>query len=527
LPLRDSMGTVIGLCGISTDITELKQAEEAKDRLLKAISAATEGIAITDDKDRFVYVNNAHARIYDRLSDELIGKTWRDTVTPELIPMFEKAISETLHNRAVGTWSVESPALRKDGTIIPTEITSTSLWDEKDNYLGHICIVRDITERKLLEEERLKTQKLEAIGTIAGGIAHDFNNLLQGVFGYISMAKMNLDRKERSLRMLQEAEKALDISVNLTTQLLTFSKGGKPVKRKIQLKSVIETSARFALSGSSVDLRIRFDEDLWSVDADEGQIGQVIQNIVLNAEQAMPMGGIIVMTARNVSSSEKELPPVLNPGNYVVISIKDSGVGIPEQYLSKIFDPYFTTKDKGSGLGLATSYSIIKNHGGVIDVKSKIGEGTIFLVYLPAVETVETSTMPVFKDVRSFKRGRILLMDDEDIVRNIAGDMLRSLGHEVELAEDGKEAIDKYRKSVRSGKKFDIVIMDLTIRGGMGGGKAIKELLAIDPDIKAIVSSGYSDDVVMSEYATLGFKARLSKPYKLEDLRDTLNNLID
>ncbi|MFZ2198423.1 MAG: PAS domain S-box protein, partial [Thermodesulfovibrionales bacterium] len=436
LPLRDSMGTVTGLCGISTDITERKQAEETKDRLLKAVSAATEGIAITDDKDRFIYVNDAHARIYGCLPDELIGKTWRDTVTPEVESLVERDFSKILHNRAVGIWSGESPALRKDGTILPTEVTATSRWDEKGNYLGHICIVRDISERKLLEEEQLKTQKLEAIGTLAGGIAHDFNNLLQAVFGYISMAKMTLDQKERSLTMLEEAEKALDISVNLTTQLLTFSKGGKPVKRKIQLKSVAETSARFALSGSSVDLRIKFDEDLWTVDADEGQIGQVIQNLVLNAEQAMPMGGTIVITARNVNAGKKELPTVLKPGNYVVISIKDSGIGIPEQYLPKIFDPYFTTKDKGSGLGLATSYSIIKNHGGLIDVKSKAGEGTIFFVYLPAVETMETSTVPVCNDVRSFRKGRILLMDDEDIVRNIGGDMLRSLGHEVESAED-------------------------------------------------------------------------------------------
>jgi CheY-like chemotaxis protein len=241
----------------------------------------------------------------------------------------------------------------------------------------------------------------------------------------------------------------------------------------------------------------------------------------------MPMGGTITITAKNVSSSQKELPPVLQHGNYVVISIIDRGIGIPEQYLPKIFDPYFTTKDKGSGLGLATSYSIIKNHGGLINVKSKLGEGTTFSVYLPAAEIVETSAATVSKNVRALRKARILLMDDEDIVRNIAAVMLRSLGHEVELAEDGKEAIDKYRESMRSGRRFDIVVMDLTIRGGMGGEEAIKVLLEIDPGVKAIVSSGYTESSVISEYEAIGFKACLIKPYDIVSLNKTLNSLLD
>ena len=647
---------ISGVLVTMRDINERKQAEEMQDRLLKAIAAVTEGIAITDDKDRFIYVNHAHARIYGYLPDELIGKTWRDTVTPELISLIGGDLSKTLHNRDVGIWAGECPTLRKDGTMLPTEITATSRWDETGNYLGHICIVRDISERKrteealinreqfirnildtvdegfivvdrdfriltankaycsqvgescdsvigrhcyeishktlrqcyeageecavrhvfetgephtalhkhpdakgsvlyvetkafpikdstgavtsviemvnnitekhLLEEEQLKTQKLEAIGTLAGGIAHDFNNLLQGVFGYISMAKMTLDQKERSLAMLEQAENALHMSVNLTTQLLTFSKGGKPLKKKIPLQSVIENSVKFALSGSRAEYRIKLDEGLWAVEADEGQIGQVIQNMVLNADQAMPLGGKIVVAAKNVQAPKHAHYQLLGEGKYVEVSVEDSGIGIPEQYLPKIFDPYFTTKDKGSGLGLATSYSVIKNHGGLIDVKSKLAEGTTFFVYLPAVEAVETSAVTVSEDVRALRKGRILLMDDEDIVRIIGGVMIRSLGHQVELVENGKEAIDKYRESMRSGRKFDIVIMDLTIRGGMGGEEAIKEFLEIDPDIKAIVSSGYADSSAISEYEAIGFKACLTKPYNLEDLRDTLNALL-
>jgi len=284
---------------------------------------------------------------------------------------------------------------------------------------------------------------------------------------------------------------------------------------------------KFALSGSRVDYRIKVDQELWTAEADEGQIGQVIQNLVLNAEQAMPMGGTITITAKNVSSPQKGLTPILRQGNYVLISIMDSGIGIPEQYLPKIFDPYFTTKDKGSGLGLATSYSIIKNHGGLIDVKSKLGEGTTFFVYLPATEALETSAVTVAEDVRALRKGRILLMDDEDIVRNIAGVMIRSLGHEVELAINGEEAVAKYREAEKTGRPFDIVIMDLTVRGGMGGEEAINELLQIDPDIKAIVSSGYTVSSAISEYRKIGFRACLTKPYDMVSLNAALNSLLD
>jgi two-component system cell cycle sensor histidine kinase/response regulator CckA len=387
--------------------------------------------------------------------------------------------------------------------------------------------VNNITEKHLLEEEQLKTQKLEAIGTLAGGIAHDFNNLLQGVFGYISMAKLMHDQKQKSLDMLEQAERALHMSVNLTSQLLTFSKGGKPVTKRIALRTVIENSVKFALSGSRVDYSIQVDEGLRMVEADEGQIAQVIQNLIMNADQAMPMGGTITITARDVGPRRKGLQHIFQRGNYVEISVKDSGIGIPEQYLPKIFDPYFTTKDKGSGLGLATSYSIIKNHGGVIDVKSILGEGTAFFVYLPAVDKGETKSEILPANVQPAKKGRILLMDDEDIVRNIAGMMIRSLGHEVDLAKDGEEAVAWYRESMKTDREFDIVILDLTIRGGMGGEETIKELREIDPDIKAIVSSGYADSSAISEYKAIGFNACLTKPYDIESLNRTLNGLLD
>jgi signal transduction histidine kinase/CheY-like chemotaxis protein len=423
-----------------------------------------------------------------------------------------------------------SAALHKhpdsDGHILYVETKAYPIKDASGNVISVIETVNNITERHLLEEERLKTQKLESIGTLAGGIAHDFNNLLQGIFGYISMAKLTHDQREKSLAMLEQAEKALHQSVNLTSQLLTFSKGGKPVKKRMSLLPMIENAARFALSGSRSECRITCDPGLWQVEADEGQLGQVIQNIVLNADQAMPLGGSIEITVRNISTADAQRPRSLGARNHVLISIRDSGVGISEHYLTKIFDPYFTTKEKGSGLGLATSYSIIRNHDGLIEVTSAVGKGTTFLIYLPAVEPVAEQTRKGSAPATPIRSGRVLVMDDEQVVRDVIGELLRVLGHETAFAENGEAALTIYREAMASGRPFDIAILDLTIRGGMGGLETVGKLLEADPTAKAIVSSGYSDDAALSNYRALGFKAFLQKPYKIEELRATVSSLL-
>ena len=513
--------------------TERKQAEEKvrqSERLIRNIlDTVDEGFIVIDRDFRILTANKAYCSQVEESCDSVIGRQCYEISHKALRPCYEEG--EECAVRHVFDTGEPHTALHKHpdskDSILYVETKAFPIKDSTGAVTSVIETINNITEKHLLEEEQLKSQKLEAIGTLAGGIAHDFNNLLQGVFGYISMAKRMHDQKQKSLDMLDQAEKALQMSVNLTSQLLTFSKGGKPLTKRIALRPVIENSVKFALSGSRVDYKIQVDQELWVVEADEGQIGQVIQNLVLNAEQAMPLGGTITMTAENVSSTQGGVPPVLQQGNYVVISIKDSGIGIPEQYLPKIFDPYFTTKDKGSGLGLATSYSIIKNHGGSINVKSKLGDGTTFFVYLPAVDAVETSSVTVSESVKALRKGRILLMDDEDIIRNIVGIMIRSIGHEVEMADDGKEAIEKYRQSINSGRQFDIVILDLTVRGGIGGEETLKELLQIDPDIKAIVSSGYTDTSAMSGYKAIGFKSCLAKPYDIASLNRTLNSLLD
>ena len=499
----------------------LRKSEEMY-RLLTDISP--NAISVADSSGIIRMLNRRALELYGYEDDAgVLGRSIFEWVAPE---ERQRAVSafETLLKVGIVT-NVELYLLRKDGSSFSGVINASVLRGPHDDPQMAIIVTTDVTEQKLMEEERLKFQKLEAIGTLAGGIAHDFNNLLQGVFGYISIAKLNAANKDKSIAALEQAEKALHMSVTLTTQLLTFSKGGKPVKKKVPLQPLIENSVRFALSGSSADYRIKLDADLWHVEADEGQIGQVIQNIVINADQAMPLGGTIMITAKNVHVSKKGIPQLPEEGKYVEISVQDNGTGISDEYLSKIFDPYFTTKAKGSGLGLATSYSIVRNHGGVIHVSSKVGRGTTFYVYLPALEAVKED--PQIPELSPFvRKGKILVMDDEELIRSIAGAMIKSLDHEVEFAEHGEEAIEKYKAAMESGNPFDVVILDLTIRGGMGGLETIERLLAVDPKIRAIVSSGYSDDAVVSDYHNYGFSACLTKPYKLQELSYTLNNML-
>ncbi len=313
--------------------------------------------------------------------------------------------------------------------------------------------------------------------------------------------------------------------MNLTTQLLTFAKGGQPLKRRIALRAMLEDPVKFALSGSRSDYRIAVDEDLWTVDADEGQLGQVIQNLVLNASDAMPQGGTVEIAARNevIAPGEKPLAP--SGGAYVRIDVKDAGYGISEPHLTRIFDPYFTTKQRGSGLGLATSYSIVASHNGFVDVSSRLGEGSVFSVYLPACPDGE-SQEPEAVLTTGAATAKVLIMDDDDLVRDVAAGMVAALGHEVASASSGEEAIELFVRAREEGRPFDVVVLDLTVRKGMGGEEAILRLREIAPGIRAVVSSGYSDSAVLTDYRSHGFSACLSKPYQMDALRACLRSLL-
>lgn len=378
----------------------------------------------------------------------------------------------------------------------------------------------DISQQKALETEMSKTQKLEAVGLLAGGIAHDFNNLLTGLFGNIELAKLFLSGDHKSYKYLESAMRSLESATNLTKQLLTFAKGGEPIKETLAIGRTITEMAQFSLRGSNVKLQVTIDPDLWLVEADKGQLGQVVSNLVINAHQAMPMGGVIVITADNVVVSE---------ARYVKIVVQDEGGGIAPKYLEKIFDPYFSTKQKGSGLGLAITYSIINKHNGRITVDSQIDKGTRFTIYLPAAVAGASFAIGKRFDKRNtgpLSSARILILDDEEAVREVIGAMLQQLGHGVEFAIEGQEAITKYQTAHNNGTPFDLVFLDLTIPGQMGGQKAAEGILAIDPDAKLVVSSGYATDPVMANYKLYGFQARAVKPFSYSDLQNVIEQVL-
>jgi CheY-like chemotaxis protein len=378
----------------------------------------------------------------------------------------------------------------------------------------------------MIKEEREKIQKLESVAILAGGIAHDFNNFLNGIIGNISLAILEAKDNEEIIEILNDAKDATDMAKNLTKQLLTFSSGGTPIKEATSIEKIIKEMAEFSLRGSNARCFYDIPQNIWKAQSDKNQISQVISNLIINADQAMPEGGIIRIKLENEVVKENSVLP-LNEGEYIKISVEDQGLGIAEKHLPKIFDPYFTTKQKGSGLGLATTYSIIEKHNGYITVDSKLGAGTTFYIYLPAIAEEAKPEEENLEDGKSNgSKGRILLMDDERIVRNALKRMLEKIGYKTECAIDGKEALEKYEKKLKIRKPFDAVILDLTIPGGMGGKETIKRLLELDSNVKAIVASGYSNDAVMANYKDYGFKGIITKPFDTSELSEAISKVI-
>lgn len=396
------------------------------------------------------------------------------------------------------------------------------LVDERtiDLMLANQKLKEQISERERMEEELVKAQKLEAVGILAGGIAHDFNNLLTTILANISMSMLEVDKGHAANENLRRAEQASLRAVGLTQQLLTFSRGGAPVKRITSLGDIIRESAEFALQGSQVRCDLSIPKDLWFTEVDAGQISQVMHNLVINADQAMPEGGTIAVCCENAVIAAGTKVPV-SAGKYVKVTVRDNGVGIANEHLLKIFDPYYTTKQRGSGLGLATTYSIIRKHSGSITVDSQLGVGTAFTIYLPATDATG-ALKQAENSALQMGQGKILVMDDEEDLLQTCIEALARLGYTTVSAKDGAQAVELYQAAMRSGAPFDAVIMDITIRGGMGGQEAVRRLHEIYPGVKAVVSSGYSNDPIMSDLRNHGFVAALAKPYRIKDLGKTV-----
>lgn len=524
---------VKGLVGSFTDITKYKNAEaelEAeKERLVAILGSIGEGVIGVDSGGIVILLNGTAEKLTGWRREEAVGKSLNDifNIIDEKTRMkYADPVGKVLNPRGVSGIDSHTILIDRNGGERIISDNGLTLRDKCGNESGTIIAFRDITEKVRMEEDLFRASRIESVGILAGGIAHDFNNILAVLLGNISLARMELEtgRTGSLADRLSSMENASLQARSLTEQLLTFSKGGSPVRKFASIGGLLKDASSFAIRGSNVKCELEIPDDLWTVKIDSGQINQVINNLIINAKQAMPGGGMITISAGNVPIGEEDVL-LLNPGNYVCFSVRDNGVGIAKENIGKIFDPYFTTKPHGTGLGLATSYSIIRRHGGCITVDSAPGAGTEFHVYIPAFPD---RAVPNAKRQVSFihGQGNVLVMDDQKDVRNVLGMMLEAAGYHVGYAGDGEEAVKLYRESMRSGKKYDAVIMDLTIPGGMGGVEAVRELIQIDPDVKAIASSGYSNGQVMGRYRKFGFKAIVAKPFEIKELSSILNKVI-
>ncbi len=508
-------------------LTESNLLDE-RERLAITLSSIVEGVFTTDTRGRLTYMNHMAETLSGWKQELSMGRSIEEVVRflhsgvndadehpvsyalrlgTALHPLDHYPLFDQTQGERPVLYSV-SPLRRPDGTLF-----------------GAVLIVRDMTERLKLDEERLKASKLDSLGLLAGGIAHDFNNLLTTILGNLSMTKALVNSRDRLFNFLSEAENASLRAKGLTHKLLTFAKGGTPLKKPLALQQVIPESAAFALSGSPTRCHCEIPDDLWQIEADEGQIGQVIHNLAVNAHQAMPTGGTLTINAQNVTATDAyaQQQGLPKAGNYIKLTLHDNGKGIPPSALPKIFDPYYSTKPTGSGLGLSTAYSIITNHHGTITATTPQDQGAQFIIHLPAAQV----TAAVAKGASSTLtgEGRVLVMDDEESIRLLLGEMLRHLGYDVQCVAEGKEALVRYQEAYHAQQPFHAVILDLTVTGGLGGKDTFQQLRQFDPQVKAIVSSGYSNDPVLSGYSTYGFHGVVAKPFRLAELSEVLHQI--
>ena len=521
--------------GLAQEIEERRNTQYAlateKEQLIVTLRSIGDGVITTDMNGKIVLVNKVAEDLTGWRQEEALGKTLSEvfhTINMQSREVCENPLDILMRSGMIYNQEEDALLVSRDSSERYVSESCAAISDQNSKIIGAVLVFRDVTGKKKMQDEALKSEKLKSVGVLAGGIAHDFNNILAAILGNISLAKFQIDQEVNSnvWKLLEGAEKASLRARNLTQQLLTFSKGGEPVKKVELISEIIKDSANFILTGGKVHCEYDIEENLWPVNIDTGQMSQVVQNIIINAMHAMPEGGRVDISCANFIN-ENGMISSLPEGNYVRISIKDQGTGIPEELQDKIFDPYFTTKVEGSGLGLALTHSIVAKHQGLIQLKSS-SIGTDFIIYLPAMPDHILEEKPGNENIIAGQTSaNILIMDDEAMVRDIARDLLVHLGFKVWTVSNGQDAVESYREKMKSESPFDVVIMDLTIPGGMGGKEAIQRLLEIDPQVKGIVSSGYSNDPVMAEYEKYGFTGMVHKPFEIDELLKTIRTVIE
>ena len=521
-------GKPVKIRGILVDFSDLKFAQislqESEEHFRKIFENAPMGYQSLDINGYILEVNNAWLEILGYSSEEVIGEYFGDFMADDDREKFRNNFD---HFKEIAfVRGAQFDMKHKSGKVVSVEIDGRISRDKQGKFQRSHCVVQNISERKLIEQERAKSAKLESIGMLAGGIAHDFNNILTAMMGNLSLIDIFIDKQgdPKLKELLRDSELAGRRAVELTRQLLTFSRGGDPIRRVVRLQELIRETVEFPLRGSNIRTVYDMDDELWSCEIDAGQISQVIHNLVLNSKQAMPAGGLVRIEACNFEIKD-ESHLNLHSGRYVRISIEDEGTGIREEHLNKIFDPYFTTKDHGSGLGLATSYSIINKHKGEIVVSSEWEKGTTFDIYLPSTGQYSESVTES-SERGEVGKGRILLMDDEEAVLLVGSKMLISLGQEVVTCNSGEDAVELVKESTKDDYPFSAVFLDMTVPGFMGGKETAPLLKQINSDLKLVVCSGYSEDPVMADPGKYSFDDILKKPFSMNDLKKLLERII-
>ena len=524
-----------GLVVTARDITERIKAvddlRESKENLSTTLNSIGDAVVAVDLDGKVVRMNPVAEKLTGWAFEEALGKPL-DGIFNIINRQTREKIGiqvDKVRTSGVVIGNVNNTVLiAKDGLEYQITHSAAPIRDADGSSRGAVLVFRDVTEQKRMEEKIFKAKKLESVGILAGGIAHDFNNILTGLFGNIELVKTKLPQEHAAYANIKTAHQALESAKSLTQQLLTFAKGGDPLLEAVDLKQVIRDSIAFNLSGSNIKTVLNLPANLWRANADKGQVSQVVSNLTINARQAMPNGGTLTINAENIEDIKDSAADHLS-GNYVKICIQDEGGGISPEHLEKVFDPYFTTKQAGSGLGLATVHSIVAKHNGHINIVTELGVGTTFIIYFPMDSSAQEAAhaIPLYKteEINSVL-GHVLIMDDDEMIRDLLLGMLKFCGYTADVAADGKEALGKYISAIKSDNLFDIVIMDLTIPGGMGGKEAVVEFLAIDPNVKVIVSSGYATDRIMANYRDYGFSGRLAKPFVMANLIKELSRIM-